>query len=114
VEDAVAVARWFVEHDPDLEPLRTCSLPQMKEWAVEDIRYAVLTHSDVRRNCTANGLTCGATTFFQGLRRDIRADRRSLSFTNAIVALKRSGTPKRGYSDTSWNKSRGIETGVSV
>ena len=41
VKDAVAVARWFVEYDAALEPLRTCSLPQVKEWVVEEIRYAV-------------------------------------------------------------------------
>jgi hypothetical protein len=46
--DAVAVARWFVEHDVDLQYLRT-HCPHMKEWVVDDIRMAAQTLRDVRQ-----------------------------------------------------------------
>jgi len=49
VGDPVAVARWFVEHDADLEYLRTRCRPYIKQWVVEDIRLAVQTRCDVRR-----------------------------------------------------------------
>jgi|SRR5580704_13461249 hypothetical protein len=47
--DAVAVARWFIEHDADLEHLRAHCPPYMKEWVVDEIRMAVQTQHDVRR-----------------------------------------------------------------